>query len=59
MLNERMSNRSVADGRRPSSVARDTASGKIENPNEALYSEYRLANWAFKVAGTIKGRGTS
>ncbi len=55
MLNKRMSNRWSLMVAAHHLWAQDTVSGKIENPNEALYNEYDFTNWAFKVAGTYQG----
>ena len=54
MLNKRMSNRWSLMVAAHHLWAKDTASGKIENPNEALYNEYGFTNWAFKVSGTYQ-----
>ena len=54
MVNKRMSDRWSLMVAAHHLWADDTASGKIENPNEALYTDYSFTNWAFKVVGTIQ-----
>jgi hypothetical protein len=54
MLNKRMSNRWSLMVAAHHLWAQDTASGEIENPNEALYNEYDFTNWALKLAGTYQ-----
>ena len=55
MVNKRMSNRWSLMVAAHHLWANDTAAGKIENPNEALYTDYSFTNWAFKIVGTIEG----
>jgi TonB dependent receptor len=55
MVNKRMSNRWSLMVAAHRMWANDTDSGKIENPNEALYTDYSFTNWALKVVGTLEG----
>jgi hypothetical protein len=55
MVNKRMTNRWSLMVAAHHMWANDTAAGKIENPNEALYTDYSFTNWAFKVVGTVEG----
>ena len=55
MLNKRMTNRWSLMVAAHHLWANDTANGKIENPNEALYNEYSFTNWALKIVGTVQG----
>lgn len=54
MVNKRMSNRWSLMLAAHHLWANDTAAGKVENPNEALYTEYSFTNWAFKIVSTIE-----
>ena len=54
MVNKRMSNRWSLMVAAHHLWADDNDAGKIENPNQALYTDYSFTNWAFKIVGTIQ-----
>ena len=54
MINKRMSNRWSLMVAAHHLWADDTASGKVENPNEGLYTDYSFTNWALKVVSTVQ-----
>jgi hypothetical protein len=54
MVNKRMANRWSLMIAAHHLWAKDTDAGKIENPNQALYTDYDFTNWAFKVVSTLE-----